>query len=701
MFADSDRCIERGDAAAESNSPETALEWYLRATVLAPDDFEAWTSAGDLLMELGRPAEAAPCFKGAAEADPEDPDLLTRQARALSMCGAYEEAARCLERALTVAEEQGAGDEEVADVLTARGVAAFDLARTAEACKFYQRALRRMPRHDWAERNLRHAAARLCWERSTAAAAAAAGDDSSATTLAPYRTVALPPIEGFKEANPLWFGHLVHWLDTETCAELVAAAERHAAAVGGWVSTRHDEPYATYDFEVSEVPEVRDVVVPLIRATMLPTVASLFEGVGDSMCLRELFLVKYDAGADGKAELALHRDGYLLTFSVLLNDEFSGGGTRLETLGTNVCPERVGDAFLHSGRMLHGGAPITRGTRYILVGFVEVGSPAAATAPGSAEWVREHTEPPDEAGAVDYETLAREWAAVMATPGPRPTTTAASPQLEIDALRNVGAVLAAAQSAEKESGFVCDAATLALFSGADTEQMQRLIRRMGVCVVPRAVPADVTDTMRLRALAAVASRRHAFSDIAKSELRKDTPLEFEDDPAVRSWMDAVLSAVGPALCALLGPGAQLVELATLVSFSGAESQLGHADADMREPADIDGAARLVSLFCNLVDVAADQAALDVWPGTHTHFHFSERQDLVGKSLRMALPRGSVVAMDARTFHRGSANATSRPRPVAYMTFAEVGRRLTGPTFTIAPKYSERGITLGGMMMGEY
>jgi hypothetical protein len=59
---------------------------------------------------------------------------------------------------------------------------------------------------------------------------------------------------------------------------------------------------------------------------------------------------------------------------VLLADPstFEGGGTELVSLKTTVRPECIGDVFMHCGQMLHGGASVSAGVRYILVGFVEV-----------------------------------------------------------------------------------------------------------------------------------------------------------------------------------------------------------------------------------------------------------------------------------------------------------------------------------------
>ena len=84
------------------------------------------------------------------------------------------------------------------------------------------------------------------------------------------------------------------------------------------------------------------MLLPLLRSTLLPTVASLFLGgraMGTRPVLREAFVVRYEAGGGGSPGLASHRDGHPLSFSLLLNapTEFDGGGTQLDTIGETVC----------------------------------------------------------------------------------------------------------------------------------------------------------------------------------------------------------------------------------------------------------------------------------------------------------------------------------------------------------------------------
>ena len=58
----------------------------------------------------------------------------------------------------------------------------------------------------------------------------------------------------------------------------------------------------------------------------------------------------------GQAGLALHRDGSIMSFNILLNSaqDFEGGGTYVEA---DECAYQImqGDCFVHSGKLRHGG----------------------------------------------------------------------------------------------------------------------------------------------------------------------------------------------------------------------------------------------------------------------------------------------------------------------------------------------------------
>ena len=137
---------------------------------------------------------------------------------------------------------------------------------------------------------------------------------------------------------------------------------------------RHEE-HSTCDIEISTISALADWLSTRLHTVLLPTLAALFGLPARRLTAREVFIVKYSAVAGGQPELPLHRDGYTFSFNVRLSDAFEGGGTRFDSIGLVLTPECLGDVLFHCGQMLHGGAPVVSGTRYILVGFVEVNDP--------------------------------------------------------------------------------------------------------------------------------------------------------------------------------------------------------------------------------------------------------------------------------------------------------------------------------------
>lgn len=75
---------------------------------------------------------------------------------------------------------------------------------------------------------------------------------------------------------------------------------------------------------------------------------------------------------EGQRELVYHHDSSTYTVDVCLNSEFGGGGVQYERSGTIVCPKIPGMMLTHPGRITHRhrSLPVTEGTRYILVSFI-------------------------------------------------------------------------------------------------------------------------------------------------------------------------------------------------------------------------------------------------------------------------------------------------------------------------------------------
>mmetsp|Transcript_47977 Transcript_47977/g.102735 ORF Transcript_47977/g.102735 Transcript_47977/m.102735 type:complete len:409 (+) Transcript_47977:49-1275(+) len=185
----------------------------------------------------------------------------------------------------------------------------------------------------------------------------------------------------------------------EECAWVLGEVQRVAAAVAagqakaapavarqgldegtdsdaGWTTARHGA-YATTDLPCSCIPKVDEWVRDRLQKVVLPQIARRHGWISDAqedgsrLVFRDLFFVRYSAM--GQSGLALHRDGSLISFNILLNEptDFDGGGTFIEADNKAYQIGR-GDCFVHSSKLRHGGNPITRGERYVLVGFIDL-----------------------------------------------------------------------------------------------------------------------------------------------------------------------------------------------------------------------------------------------------------------------------------------------------------------------------------------
>lgn len=214
---------------------------------------------------------------------------------------------------------------------------------------------------------------------------------------------------------------------------------------------------------------------------------------------------------------------------------------------------------------------------------------------------------------------------------------------------------------------------------------------------------------------------YSFSRIAEPEFRKDLPLELNG--ATAELFQRVLNVTGGALVELLGESCFLCELSTMTSFPNAGEQARHPDTtyDGYTESDVHSIPRLYSVYVALTDVEEDMAALDVWPGTHLNYHFSEvranrdeydeyleengeapedGRPLMSPAIRFTVRKGAVVIFDSRTMHRGTANTSPNVRPTMYFSFQEKGGFLDGSAGSLRDMYAE-AITLRDAMHGSW
>ena len=203
--------------------------------------------------------------------------------------------------------------------------------------------------------------------------------------------------------SPLHTVHVRSILSDDEAASCLQLATDFAAVTGCWEQPdmeRHST-YSTCDFPVEDNEDLASYLADIDFDERLKGLLQEQYGIEpDFMSYLDFFCAQYQAQADtssGDSEaittmdrLEAHRDGSLLSFTILLNapTEFEGGGTFFDGLrdvvpstdeerkilseGGVIRPSRAGDGTFHSGKLLHGADVVTAGSRTVLVGFVDV-----------------------------------------------------------------------------------------------------------------------------------------------------------------------------------------------------------------------------------------------------------------------------------------------------------------------------------------
>ncbi|XP_064231779.1 multifunctional procollagen lysine hydroxylase and glycosyltransferase LH3 isoform X2 [Aotus nancymaae] len=172
----------------------------------------------------------------------------------------------------------------------------------------------------------------------------------------------------------------VYWfplLSEQMCDELVEEMEHY----GQWSGGRHEdsrlaggyENVPTVDIHMKQVG-YEDQWLQLLRTYVGPMTESLFPGYHTKARAVMNFVVRYRP--DEQPSLRPHHDSSTFTLNVALNHkglDYEGGGCRFLRYNCVISSPRKGWALLHPGRLTHyhEGLPTTRGTRYIMVSFVD------------------------------------------------------------------------------------------------------------------------------------------------------------------------------------------------------------------------------------------------------------------------------------------------------------------------------------------
>lgn len=142
----------------------------------------------------------------------------------------------------------------------------------------------------------------------------------------------------------------------------------------GWSKDRHGS-YPTTDLNIATDFDEKSkrYIQNILDARVSPLLERIYGISQQAIRADDMFLVRYDG--DGQQHLARHRDGTIISINILLNGDFEGGGTKFfltEQLQEDVARPRIGEGIIHNSVIEHEGLATTKGTRYILVGFLNV-----------------------------------------------------------------------------------------------------------------------------------------------------------------------------------------------------------------------------------------------------------------------------------------------------------------------------------------
>lgn len=155
-------------------------------------------------------------------------------------------------------------------------------------------------------------------------------------------------------------------LSKDECTRAIHVAEAHAQEVGGWSTARH-YGVPTTDVAIHEIPELLRWFNGVLASRLCPLLRSQF-GALIFHC-HDAFLVRYSAD-EGQRHLPVHMDQSTHSVVLTLNEGFEGGGTFFCALGRTLAASEGHCLSFRGDQLLHGGDPVTRGTRYIIAVFL-------------------------------------------------------------------------------------------------------------------------------------------------------------------------------------------------------------------------------------------------------------------------------------------------------------------------------------------
>lgn len=153
-------------------------------------------------------------------------------------------------------------------------------------------------------------------------------------------------------------------LSLTECQHILEVCERQTE----WTTDRHSA-FATTDIPIRSDPQLAHLE-QVVKDRLFPELAEYYEFKESDIEFRDIFLVKYNVNA--QKGLKIHTDGCLFSLTLLVSNpnDFEGGGTYYQSID-QVLHLGQGDVAYHDARVMHSGIDITKGSRYILVAFID------------------------------------------------------------------------------------------------------------------------------------------------------------------------------------------------------------------------------------------------------------------------------------------------------------------------------------------
>ena len=151
------------------------------------------------------------------------------------------------------------------------------------------------------------------------------------------------------------------------CDSIIQEAEDFAS-IYKWTTNRHDN-YPTTDNQVTYEWNTYNHISNYIHNIILKELEILYNVKSYELGINEIFVAKYENSINKQSSLAEHVDGSEFSFIIALNDNYDGGGTHF-TKSNKTIKLNIGDCLIFSGQNKHKGIKVTKGTRYILTGFI-------------------------------------------------------------------------------------------------------------------------------------------------------------------------------------------------------------------------------------------------------------------------------------------------------------------------------------------